>query len=346
MEYIQNNSQIIPCPLNLGWEIVKTIEITKINDNNEFLGGFSAISYLENKDTLFLLSDNPRGYLAKIDSFSEILNSSLTTLNATQLDILKLKNKNGKNFFKKMDGEGLWVDGSSAFIINESNYWHWRKPLNIYLPPSVIKYDLQTGRAVDFIKLPNSWKYGTSGIESLTNFGSGNILVATEGRNYNIHYRHRIIKLLNRFPFFREKINNKTESYESTRYASFNLFNKKAKFSNFKSSGKVRDLLSLNDYRKVIVMSTSSNIVFLNLHKTAQKRNNIEIKEQIFKWEVPAKEKREGISKGPKIRHEKNTILLVSDNDNGNNSVIAILAPNIKKNNCEPKTLEKDKYVL
>ena len=245
MEYIQNNSQIIPCPLNLGWEIVKTIEITNINNNDEFLGGFSAISYLENKDTLFLLSDKPRGYLAKIDSFSKILNSSLKTLNESQIEILKLKNKNGKNFFKKMDGEGIWVDGSSEFIINESIYWHWRRALNIFLPPSVIKYDLQTGRAVDFIKLPNSWKYGTSGIESLTSFGNGNIVVITEGRNFHSHFRHRIIKFFNRFPFLKKKLENNSISYKSARYISITKKNKLEKFASFPINGKVRDLISL-----------------------------------------------------------------------------------------------------
>ena len=51
MEYINPNSELLPCPINLGWELVKTIEIENKDDDNKFVGGFSAISYLKDKDS-------------------------------------------------------------------------------------------------------------------------------------------------------------------------------------------------------------------------------------------------------------------------------------------------------
>ena len=78
-------------------------------------------------------------------------------------------------------------------------------------------------------------------------------------------------------------------------------------------------------------MSTSSGDVFLNAFNAKQNKDKLQIKDQIYKWKVPLKAKWEGITIGPKIKNKKRSILLVSDNDNGKNSLISVLMPKRSK---------------
>ena len=345
MEFIQANFELLPCPFNLGWELVKVIEIKNRNNEDKFIGGFSAISYVEENDSVYLQKKAYAGQI-EIYAISELLFSNDKIVNSSQISTLKLKNKLGKKFFRKMDSEGLAINGSSAFILNETRIWNWKRPFDIYKPPSVTKFDLQTGKKIKSINLPNSWKYGTSGIESLSFFGEGMILVSTEGRNSHNYYRNRFIKFFNRLRFKSSDYQERnSDSYKSARYLTINQNNTKGKTSIFKIDGKVRDLLVIDDSKSIIVLSTSSDSVFLNGFDLIETNDQILIKDQRFRWKVPFKAKWEGIAIGPTYKKGLPTILLVNDNDNGSNSLISVFIPN-KGKNCNFKKFEKNNYSL
>ena len=75
MEYLNNDINPQTCLNNANLEFVKTLELN-YKDSDFELGGFSAIDYVEKTDQLFLLSDLPKGYLVRLNSFSSLINSS------------------------------------------------------------------------------------------------------------------------------------------------------------------------------------------------------------------------------------------------------------------------------
>ena len=53
----------LPCPLEAGWELVRTIALPRTLADGRPLGGFSAAAYQPKQDRLWLLSDAPIGHL-------------------------------------------------------------------------------------------------------------------------------------------------------------------------------------------------------------------------------------------------------------------------------------------
>ena len=53
----------LPCPLEAGWELVRTIQLPKSHADGRPMGGFSAAAYQRKQDRLWLLSDAPTGHL-------------------------------------------------------------------------------------------------------------------------------------------------------------------------------------------------------------------------------------------------------------------------------------------
>ena len=334
MEYHHEHNLILPCPVNLGWEYIKSINIKSHIDQKKILGGFSAIFYEEKSDKLYLLSDFPKTYLVKIDSFTDILLSNQKNIYIKKENILNLKNKSGKRFIKRMDGEGLAIEDSSFLVLNETRIWNWRKPFEIYMNPSVLKFDLISGKRISSINLPNSWKYGTSGIESLTIFGKNRIIVATEGNNSHNYYSNRFLKILRRLPYLKSlKLKDHSISYKSARYLTIKNGNNLSNTSNFKIDGKVRDFLVLDEFNKILVLSTYSGNVYINGFNFNIKKGKSLISDQIFKWKIPIKAKWEGIAMGPKFKNKLNALLLVNDNDKGSDNLISIFMP-FRKNYC------------
>ncbi len=334
MEYHDFHNKILPCPIDLGWEHIRNITIKSDLNQKKILGGFSAVFYEEKSDKLYLLSDFPNTYIVKIQSFSDKILSSKRNIYIKKENILNLKNKSGKQFRKRMDAEGLAIADSSFLVLNETKIWNWRKPFEIYINPSIIKFDLVSGKQIKTIDLPNSWKYGTSGIESLTVFGNNNIIVATEGNNFHNYYSNRFLKVLRRIPYLKSlKIKDKTISYQSARYITIKNQKKLSKTSSFKVDGKVRDFLVFDQSKKILVLTTSSGKVFINGFNFNVKKNKPLINQKLFKWEIPIKAKWEGISKGPKLNSKLRTLLLVNDNDDGSDNLISIFKP-LRNNYC------------
>ena len=53
----------LPCPLEAGWEMVRTFELPRTLADGRPLGGFSAAAYQPEQYRLWLLSDTPIGHL-------------------------------------------------------------------------------------------------------------------------------------------------------------------------------------------------------------------------------------------------------------------------------------------
>ena len=53
----------LPCPLEAGWELVRTIQLPKSHADGRPMFGFSAAAYQRRQDRLWLLSDAPTGHL-------------------------------------------------------------------------------------------------------------------------------------------------------------------------------------------------------------------------------------------------------------------------------------------
>ena len=53
----------LPCPLEAGWQLVRTIRLPRMLADGRPLGGFSAAAYQLKQDRLWLLSDAPIGHL-------------------------------------------------------------------------------------------------------------------------------------------------------------------------------------------------------------------------------------------------------------------------------------------
>ncbi len=168
----------LPCPLDAGWEVVRTVDLPKRGADGSPLGGFSAAAYQPELDRLWLLSDAPRGHLIPWSGLSQLLNEQSTSLNPGSRVLLR--DEFGHPLPKGFDGEGLVLMGNSAWIASEGR----RTPER---PARLIRIDLATGRQQQEIPLPDSWqaKPGrglavNKGPESLTALGPSELLLAAE----------------------------------------------------------------------------------------------------------------------------------------------------------------------
>ena len=72
---------------------------------------------------LFFVSDSSEGYLIKINSFSEIINSSQNKITLKKDNFVNFKDSFLNKFFKRGDGEGLRVKGKSIFVLNSKRFF-------------------------------------------------------------------------------------------------------------------------------------------------------------------------------------------------------------------------------
>ena len=53
-------SQVLPCSLSAGWELLRTLQLPRNGLDGRAVGGFSAAAYQAEQDRLWLLSDAPQ----------------------------------------------------------------------------------------------------------------------------------------------------------------------------------------------------------------------------------------------------------------------------------------------
>ncbi len=338
MEYLNNNTHQNYCLNNANLELVKTIELDS-KKGDFYLDNFSAIYYINKTDQLFLLSDSPKGYVVRLNSFSSLINSSNSRILISEKDILKFKYNLLEKIFNKGDGEGLRIIGNSLFVLNEKKYWAWREPFaRTYQPATFQKYNLKDGKRIKNIKLPNAFMKDALGSESLALSKNGSFLLANEGNIPNINFKDpnygTFLKIFSRFNIFKKE--NKEKAFTYARYLTINKNFEISGVSTFLIGGsKLRDLYIVKE--QDILLALTSNYIVKGF-KIEETENKIDIKDQIFEWKIPLKENWEGITKGPKLIGNE-SLLLVNDNNfykkysNGRKKIPNIISIfSIKKN--------------
>ena len=168
----------LPCPLDAGWELVRTVVLPKRGSDGSPLGGFSAAAYQPELDRLWLLSDAPRGHLIPWSGLFQLLNGQSTTLHPGPR--LLLRDRFGHPLPEGFDGEGLALVDNSAWIASEGR----RTPDRL---ARLIRIDINTGRQKRVLQLPPSWREisgrglaANQGPESLTALAPSELLLAAE----------------------------------------------------------------------------------------------------------------------------------------------------------------------
>ena len=168
----------LPCPLDAGWELVRTLELPKQGADGVPFGGFSAAAYQPELDRLWLLSDAPRGHLVPWGGLARWLNGQSTTLHPGPR--LLLRDGIGHPLPKGFDGEGLVLESNNAWIASEGR----RTPERT---ARLIQIDIKTGRQRKALPLPPSWRElpgrglaANRGPESLTVLAPSELLLVAE----------------------------------------------------------------------------------------------------------------------------------------------------------------------
>ena len=168
----------LPCPLDAGWDLIRTEALPREAKDGRAIGGFSAAAYQPQQDRLWLLSDSPYGHLIPWGGLAKLLQGTQTKL--TPGPRLLLRDRAGEPLPEGFDGEGLVLDGNNAWIVSEGQ----RTPER---PARLIRIDLATGRQQQTIPLPDSWQASpgrglavNKGPESLTALSPSELLLAAE----------------------------------------------------------------------------------------------------------------------------------------------------------------------
>ena len=168
----------LPCPLEAGWQLVRTIRLPRMLADGRPLGGFSAAAYQPKQDRLWLLSDAPIGHLVPWGGLAPWLQGRRDTLRPGRRVLLR--EGDGQPLPQTFDGEGLVIEGRQAWIASEGRRSQARRA-------RLIRMDLGNGRLQQELPLPQVWQASSGqglgsnkGPESLTALGPGDLLLAAE----------------------------------------------------------------------------------------------------------------------------------------------------------------------
>lgn len=168
----------LPCPLSVGWELVRLLELSRTAADGRPYGGFSAAAYQARLDRLWLLSDAPTGHLVPWGGLAKVLSGVQRELHPGPR--LLLRDSNGTPLPPGFDGEGLVVQGDAAWIVSEGRRTPERRA-------RLIRITLQNGRIQEELALPEAWLErpgqgldANRGPESLTALAPGDFLLGAE----------------------------------------------------------------------------------------------------------------------------------------------------------------------
>ena len=138
----------LPCPLEAGWQLVRTIRLPRMLADGRPLGGFSAAAYQPEQDRLWLLSDAPIGHLVPWGGLAPWLRGQRDSLRPGRRVLLR--EGDGQPLPQTFDGEGLVIEGRQAWIASEGRRSQARRA-------RLIRMDLGNGRLQQELPLPQVW---------------------------------------------------------------------------------------------------------------------------------------------------------------------------------------------
>ncbi|MGB7443253.1 MAG: esterase-like activity of phytase family protein [Coleofasciculaceae cyanobacterium] len=162
--------------LDLSLNYLGEYQLPKVEFENTVVGGLSALTYDRQRDRFYVVSDD-RSQLApaRFYTLNLILNSSETgEIGIEEIkieDVTFLKDENGNTFTKgSIDPEGIALSPKgTVFISSEGD-------INRGIAPSILEFDLETGRQIQSLRLPQRYLPNDSEEENPTPRGIQNNL--------------------------------------------------------------------------------------------------------------------------------------------------------------------------
>jgi hypothetical protein len=137
---------LLPCSPTAGWEIVTRTRLPRRDAAGQPLGGFSAATYLPDRDELWLLSDAPKGRLVGWAGIRQLGRLPLKPIAA-----VALSGSAAQPLPEEMDGEGLVLRGGAAWVASEGRRRRER-------PAQLLRFDRNSGRLTLAVALPPDWQ--------------------------------------------------------------------------------------------------------------------------------------------------------------------------------------------
>jgi hypothetical protein len=125
---------------------VAVVRLPRINGAGKPSGGFSAATYLADRDQLWLLSDAPKGQLVGWGGLGKLGKSPLRPLG-----VVRLRSGKGANLPQSIDGEGLVLLGERAWVASEGRGSPER-------PTQLLGFDRRSGELQLAMPMPAEWQ--------------------------------------------------------------------------------------------------------------------------------------------------------------------------------------------
>ena len=169
----------LPCPSSAGWQVVRQIELPRVNRGGRALGGFSAAIYKPKPDQLWLLSDLPQGSLSSWDlALAGLAKGKELARPLPPLRELPLRGGAGASAAlpAAIDAEAMVLLGDQLWVASEGRRSAER-------PPQLLKFHVGSGELLQAIALPAAWQAANnSGLASNGGPESLTLLPGRDGR--------------------------------------------------------------------------------------------------------------------------------------------------------------------
>jgi hypothetical protein len=142
----------LPCPSSAGWQVVRQIELPRVNRGGRALGGFSAAIYKPKPDQLWLLSDLPQGSLSIWDlALAGLAKGKELALPLAPPRELPLRGGADAALPAAIDAEAMVLLGDQLWVASEGRRSAERSP-------QLLKFAASTGELLQAIALPAAWQ--------------------------------------------------------------------------------------------------------------------------------------------------------------------------------------------
>jgi hypothetical protein len=139
-----------PCSWDIGWQVVRELELPRRDSGGKSIGGFSAVHAPAGSERLWLLSDLPQGSITVWSGLGAALGGEAELrLERT----LPLASGREAALPRQMDGEGLVRLGDQLWVASEGRRLRQR-------PVQLLRFQADSGLLLEALALPGDWQPG------------------------------------------------------------------------------------------------------------------------------------------------------------------------------------------